>query len=367
MYIKKNNHKKKTFFMNLALLQAKKNVGNTQTNPSVGCVIVKNNCLIGVGSTGLNGIPHAEKNAILYAKRNTKNSELFSTLEPCSHYGKTPPCVHSIIKSGIKKVYFSLKDPDQRSYNKSKLSFKNNKVISQNGFNKKKIKKFYRSYLKYKSNKLPFVSAKIAISKDYYSKNIKKKWITNKFSRSRVHLLRSMHDCLITSYKTVIADNPRYTCRINGLENRSPARAILDKNLMTPIKSHMVDFAKKYKTIIFYNKGNIKKITKLKKLNIKLIKMELLKNKRFDLEKILFKLKYIGFSRIFLESGINLIANFLKYNLIDDLYLFISNKKINSNGMNSIKKSYNLYMRKKDFIKENVNLFGDSLISFKIK
>ena len=119
-----SKYQKNSYFMGLALQQAHKSLGNTKENPSVGCVIVKNNHVISAGFTGINGRPHAEQNAINFSKKNVKNSELYVTLEPCSHYGKTPPCVNKIIKSKIKKVFFSIKDPDPRSYNKSTELFK---------------------------------------------------------------------------------------------------------------------------------------------------------------------------------------------------------------------------------------------------
>ena len=114
--------------MNLALMQAKINLGNTKENPSVGCVIVKNNCVISAGFTGIKGRPHAEQQALRCSKNNIKNSDLYVTLEPCSNFGKTPPCVKAIIKSKINRVFFSLKDPDLKSYNKSSDQFKRKKI-----------------------------------------------------------------------------------------------------------------------------------------------------------------------------------------------------------------------------------------------
>ena len=112
-----NKYQKISYFMRLALQQATKSLGNTKKNPAVGCVIVKNNHLISAGCTSIGGRPHAEQNAINFSEINPQNSELYVTLEPCSHYGKTPPCVKSIIESKIKKVFFSIKDPDPRSFN----------------------------------------------------------------------------------------------------------------------------------------------------------------------------------------------------------------------------------------------------------
>ena len=353
--------------MNLALKQAQKNLGNTKKNPSVGCVIVKNDCIMSAGCTGINGRPHAEQNAMVYSKNNIQNSNLYVTLEPCSHYGVTPPCVKTIIKNKIKKVFFSLKDPDSKSYNKSTNELKKNKVIVQNGILVSDIKNFYKSYFKYKENILPFVTAKMAISKDFYTNSKNKKWITNKYSRGRVHLMRSYHDCILTSVNTIIMDNPRFTCRIHGLEDNSPSRIILDKKLKIRTTSNIVKSAKKYRTIIFFNKTSQKKIKVLKSLKIKLVKTSLNEDGNFDLENILVKVKLLGFSRIFLESGLNLTTNFLNKNLVDNFQLFISDKNLGRNGNNSFKKSMKLFLKNKKFINKKINLFGDKLISYSIK
>ena len=106
MSIKQNKYSKHSFFMKLALMQAQKNLGNTKENPSVGCVVVKNDCIVSAGCTSINGRPHAEQNAIVNSNNDIKNSDMYVTLEPCSHHGKTPPCVNTIIKSRIKKVFF---------------------------------------------------------------------------------------------------------------------------------------------------------------------------------------------------------------------------------------------------------------------
>ena len=164
-------------------MQAQRNLGNTKKNPAVGCVIVKDGCIISAGYTGVSGRPHAEQNAIVYSKNNINNSNLYVTLEPCSHYGATPPCVNVIVRNRIKKVFFYLKDPDPRSHNKSTKKLKKNNIRVQNGILASPVKNFYKSYFKYKVNILPFVTAKMAISKDFYTNSKKKKWITNKYSR----------------------------------------------------------------------------------------------------------------------------------------------------------------------------------------
>ena len=351
--------------MNLAYRQAHINLGNTKENPSVGCVLTKKNRLVNAGSTSINGRPHAEVNTINLSKEKVINSTMYVTLEPCSHYGHTPPCVKKIIKSRIKKVFFSVNDPDLRSFNKCINQFKKKKVKVNIGVNSNKIKKFYKSYFLFKKkNELPFVTCKLAISKDYYTINKKNKWITNIFSRGRVHLMRSLHDCIITSSETVIKDNPLLNCRIEGLTQRSPSVIILDTKLRVSTNSYLLQ---NKKTIIFYNNGNEKKINFLKKRGIKLYKIPLNKYYNFDLKKVLIKTKQIGFSRIFVESGIKLALGFLNENLVHDFKIFISNRKLSKNGSGNIKKYLKKILKNKKKRYENVNLFEDKLLTYIIK
>jgi len=367
MSTSQNKHFKQNYFMGLALQQAKKSLGNTERNPSVGCVIVKNNSLIGAGSTGFQGTPHAEINAIAFNKKEVKNSDLYTTLEPCSNYGKTPPCVKKIIKSKIKKVFFSINDPDARSFKKSRKKFNKNNIYVKNNINYQKTYFFYRSYIKSKKKTLPFVTAKIAVSNDFYTVNKKKHWITNEYSRGRVHLLRSFHDSLLTSSNTIIKDNPTLTCRINGLEHTSPARIILDKNLRIPINSKVVTTAKKNKTIVFFEKRKLNKINKMRNLGVELIRISCDQTNTFNLRDVLIKIKSLGFSRIFLETGLKLTEAFLKNSLVDDFHLFISNRKLRLNGKNSFKKNMRFFKRCKKISDNKVNLLGDSLLSYRLK
>ena len=183
----KNNYKsKKLHFLYLAFEQAKINLGSTKTNPSVGCIIEKNGAVISSGHTSLNGRPHAEFNA-LRDKKYFRNANLYVTLEPCSHHGKTPPCTNKIIKKKIKKVFYSAIDCDQRSKKKSKNILNKKKIFVKGSLLKKNGINFYQSYYLQHSTKLPLIDAKIAISRDYYTKNLKKKWITSYESRRRTH------------------------------------------------------------------------------------------------------------------------------------------------------------------------------------
>ena len=166
---KKNKHQQN---LTLAFELAKINIGSTKENPSVGCVVEKNGSIISSGYTSFNGRPHAEFNA-LNKKLNFVNSNIYITLEPCSHFGKTPPCTNIIKRKRIKRVYYSIDDFDKRSQNKSKQILSNQNIITNKFLLKKKGLRFYQSYFRLKKNKLPLLDAKIAISKDYYTKNKK--------------------------------------------------------------------------------------------------------------------------------------------------------------------------------------------------
>ncbi len=352
-------------FMNLAFEKAYKHLGATKENPSVGCVVVKKGSVISSGSTSINGRPHAETNA-LKEKKNYQGSTMYVTLEPCSHFGKTPPCINTIAKKGVSKVCYSILDPDIRSKNKAKSIFNKKKIKVKVGLLKNKGYNFYKSYILSKNNKsLPLIDAKIAISKDYFSVNKKKKWITNDLSRTKVHLIRSRYDCILSTYKSINKDNSLLNCRINGLNVLSPSRIIIDKNLKLKKNLNIYKSTKKIKTYIVTSSNNQIKKNFFKSKNINLIKMDNNREK-FSYREILLKLKKKGFSRILCESGFYTTNGFLRNNLVHNLYVFKSNKTLNKNGRNSYKNLLSI-LRIKDKKKIKVNLSGDEMYKLKIK
>lgn len=367
MFINQNSQENHTYFMKLALRQAIKNLGNTKDNPSVGCVITKNNTVISAGCTSVFGRPHAEHNAIKDSKTNLKGSSMYVSLEPCSNYGKKTSCTEEIINKKINKVFFSINDPDIRSFNKSIKLFKVKKIRTYKGINSKELINFYRSYIKSKKNLLPYLTSKIAVSKDFYTINKKSRNITNEFSRGRVHLIRSQHDCIITSSRTIIKDNSRLTCRIRGLEKKSPSRIILDNKLRIPLDSDIISESNSFRTIIFYNKYNKNKINLLKRRKIETYQLPLDIKNNLDLQVVLLKAKELGFHRILLESGMTLTNSFLNQDLVDQLCLFVSNKYLQKNGRNNIKKKIRSILKNNNYINEKVNLSGEKLLICNIK
>ena len=323
--------KKDKLYMELALNLASERYGLTGPNPSVGCVIVKNDQIISIGQTGLNGRPHAEFNAIKNCKKKLKGSTIYVSLEPCSHYGKTPPCTNLIIKNKIKKVFFAVNDIDKRSSKKAKKILNYKKITVKRFLLKNEARNFYKSYFFSKTKNRPYVTGKIAKSKDDYifSRNRK---ITNNYSLNTSHLLRYTNQGILISANTLNSDNPKLTCRINGLENFSPKRFILDKNLICKNNLHIIETAKKIKTYIFYNKIDKKKIKLLKKAGIFLIHLGLNKNNHFDLNTVLKKINTFGIKHLLVEGGKKLTMNFLESNFFNQFYLFKSNKSLGIRG-----------------------------------
>tara|TARA_A100001015_G_scaffold141497_1_gene157038 strand:- start:1290 stop:2375 length:1086 start_codon:yes stop_codon:yes gene_type:complete len=348
--------------LTLAFELAKINIGSTKENPSVGCVVEKNGSIISSGYTSFNGRPHAEFNA-LNKKFNFVNSNIYITLEPCSHFGKTPPCTNIIKRKRIKRVYYSIDDFDKRSQNKSKQILTNQNIITNKFVLKKKGLRFYQSYFRLKKNKLPLFDAKIAISKDYYTKNKKNKWITNERSRKLTHLLRSRYNALISTSRSINDDNSVLTCRIKGLTHKSPHLIIIDRNLILKKDLSIFKTKNRRKIYIITTKNDQKKIKWLKNHNIKVIKLQKLDSKE-DFGKLFQYFMKLKYSRIFVESGLTFMNFLMKSNFLSNIYIFKTNLNLNKNGINNSSNKLIKRIKLKNKLKvylENDNVYFEGL------
>ncbi len=343
-------------YMQIAINLAKNHKGYTGSNPSVGCVIVKNNSIISFGNTSFNGRPHAEIIAIKRSKKNVKGSDVYLTLEPCTHYGKTPPCTNALIKSKVKKVIYSSFDTDLRTKNRAKKILKYKNIKTRSDLLKNQTTNFYKNYNYSKKTQLPYLTGKIACSSNYkIFKN--KNFITNKHSRKVTHVLRSQNQGILTSYKTLNNDDPILNCRIQGLEKFSPIKLIIDKDLKLKKKLNIFK-NKKIKNYIFHSSNNKKKIKKLKDNGLKLIKINIDKDKYLNLKDIFKEIYKIGISNVLIECGPNLTNKLLNLNIINEFYLFKSEKKIKASNSINIIKTQKILSNKFKF-KKIINTFLD--------
>ncbi len=351
--------KSHSFYSKLAFNLAENHLGQTAENPSVGCVIVKNDSVISSGVTSINGRPHAEYNA-LNKNLNFSKSTMYLTLEPCTHYGLTPPCTDIIKRKKVKNIFYCFEDLDKRTHKKAK------KVLGKSNIKLKKVdvfNNFYKSYYLNKLKNLPLIDAKIAISKDFFTINKKKKWITNTRSRKVSHLLRSKYDSIISTSKSINIDNSLLNCRIKGLNNNKPNLIIIDVNLNLKKKLKLFKISQKRKVYIFTASKNGKKITYFKKKGIKIINIDKLESK-IDFLNLLKKIYKLGVNRVLVETGLTFLNKLFKYKMINDLFFFQSNEKLRNLGKNNSSNSFIKKLKLNNKI--NVNLKNDSLYKIRI-
>ena len=314
-----SNHLK---FINLAHDIALKNLGKTFPNPSVGCIISKNNKIISKGVTSSTGRPHAEEVALKKAGKKSRGATMYVTLEPCFHSSQNGSCSDQILRSGIKEVYVSCIDQDPRTKNKSISKLKRNKIKVIVGIQKEKTLStnnfFFKSILK----KKPFTKVKMAISSDYKIawSNYKSKWISNSKSRKYVHNLRSKSQAILTTSKTILKDNPRFTVRKNNKIIKYLNVVVIDKNLNIPLYAKVLKNLHERRVIIFTSKKNPKS-QKLKQLGCEIVEMKSEYNK-LNLKKICSHLYKLKISDLLVEAGGILFADLIKNKLIDEIHLF---------------------------------------------
>jgi len=323
--------------MSLAINLAKNNLGLTSPNPSVGAVIVKNNIILATGITGSNGRPHAEESAILQlSSQDLQDTAIYISLEPCCHNGRGDLCCTDlIIKSGIKRVIFAVKDPDLRTNGKSIIKLQKAKIEVEYGLMEKEAKQVNRGFFQSKLKNRPFITTKIAATIDgkIATKSFDSKWISNDESRRYTNFLRSKNDAILIGANSFRKDNPTLNCRIDGLENRSPKRIILNKNFDLNLSKEFLDSCQNIPTF-FVIRNDLKITSEYQNLNF--IKSSLNAQNNIDLNDLMPKLTDIGVNNLLIEGGGQVFASFLEENLIDELILVKGNFILGSDAISCI-------------------------------
>ncbi len=336
-------------YMRMALELARQGEGKVSPNPMVGCVVVKDGVVIAKGYHEMYGGYHAERNALLQCKEESKGAELYVTLEPCCHYGKTPPCTEIILEKKIKKVYVGCLDSNPQVAGKGVKILQEHGVEVEVGILEEECKTLNEVFFYYMEQKRSFVAMKYAMTLDgkIACETGDSKWVTGVESRNYVQCLRNRYRGIMAGIGTVLADDPMLNCRIKG--GRDPVRIICDTRLRIPTDSQIVQTAKDFQTIIawngqaakeFYHKCEekqkmpraLEKVRQyLQEKGIILLEIPLKPScctLQLDLKQLFFQLGERGIDSILLEGGGTLNASALQEGLVQRVYAFVAPKLV---------------------------------------
>lgn len=313
-------------YMRLAMQLAGNAIGRTSPNPLVGAVIVKDNRVVGCGWHRKAGTPHAEIHALNQAGELAQGADVYVTLEPCAHYGKTPPCAKALVEAKVKNVYGGLLDVNPKVAGKGFKILEDAGIHVEYGFLQDELRKQNEVFFKWIEHKKPFVVLKAAMTLDgkIATATGQSKWITNETSRAYGYKLRDIYDGIMVGINTVIEDNPMLTARVDGGKN--PIRIVVDSSLRIDINANVVQ-DKSAKTIVATtDKADKDKILKLQAQDVDVIVVDKDENDKVDIEKLLDILGQQNICSILVEGGATLSGSFVAKKLVDKVYFFIAPK-----------------------------------------
>jgi diaminohydroxyphosphoribosylaminopyrimidine deaminase / 5-amino-6-(5-phosphoribosylamino)uracil reductase len=314
------------YYMDTGLRLASRARGLTSPNPMVGAVLVKNDHIIAKAFHRRAGEDHAERAALKKAGIEAEGSTLYVTLEPCCHYGKTPPCTDIIIESGVKKVIVAVRDPFPEVSGKGIELLKKAGIEVEENVLSHKARRLNEAFFTYHEKKRPFITLKWAMSLDgrCSTDNSDSIWITSPESRRYSHKLRGYHDAVVAGIGTILTDDPRFTVRIPGYRGKQPSCIILDTNLRTPAGAKI--FNEDHKVYIacgkLKNSADKKKAIELKSRGARILTVKKGKDGKIDISALLQELYKEGIQSIYVEGGRNVAGAFFKSGYTDKISAF---------------------------------------------
>lgn len=329
------NVKDDNYYMKKAIELARKGEGYTSPNPMVGALVVKAGEIIGKGYHKYYGGSHAEVYALDEAGERARGATIYVSLEPCSHYGKTPPCSLKVIQSGVKKAVIAMKDPNPLVAGKGIEQLQEAGIEVVVGILEEEAKELNEVFLKYITSEYPYIYLKTAQTLDGYlaTKIGDSKWITNEKARQIGHRLRHKVDAVLVGIGTVLKDNPALTTRLPENNGKDSIRIILDARLETPLDSKIINQKSEASTIIVTGDQIDKEKKELlsKKEQVEILSFPLNKKGRIPLEELLKILHGRSISSILIEGGGKVNHSFLQSGLVDKIYAFIAPKILGGN------------------------------------
>jgi diaminohydroxyphosphoribosylaminopyrimidine deaminase / 5-amino-6-(5-phosphoribosylamino)uracil reductase len=309
-------------YMRAALGLARRGLGQVWPNPAVGCVIVKDGRVGGRGWTQPGGRPHAETEALARAGKAAKGATAYVSLEPCSHHGKTPPCAEALIAAGVARVVAAVKDPDPRVSGAGIARLKAAGVAVETGFCAAEAAELNAGFFCRVKHGRPLVTLKLATSLDgrIATAGGESRWITGPSARERAHLLRATHDAVLIGTGTALADDPLLTCRLPGLESRSPVRIVLDRKLRLPPALRLFTEAGQMPAwVVTLAKSSPTRRGAHAKQGVEIVAVDPDAAGGIDLAAMLRALGGKGLTRLLVEGGGTLAASLLRAGLVDRL------------------------------------------------
>jgi len=325
-------------YMALALTLGRRGLGRTWPNPAVGAVIVKDGVIVGRGWTQSGGRPHAEVEALRRAAEAARGATLYVTLEPCSHYGKSPPCADAVIAAGIARVVSALEDPNPEVAGFGHARLRAAGVAVDVGLGAEEARRDHAGHIRRMRDRRPHVLLKLAASADGKAGAAGRKpvAITGERVRDRVHLLRAQSDAIMVGSGTALADDPILTCRLPGMAGYSPVRVVLDGALRLPLDSRLVRSAREVPLWVIAGAeapAAAKEMLEAAGVTVLAVPRA---DGRLDLAAILRLLAERGISRLMVEAGPILAAALLDADLVDEAALFRSAKVVGPDGIDAL-------------------------------
>ena len=323
-------------FMRATIALGRRWQGATSPNPSVGSLVVRDGVIVGRGATKPGGRPHAETVAIMDAGDKARGATIYVSLEPCSHFGRTPPCAQTIISSGVARVVSALEDPDLRVAGRGHKMLRDAGIEVTEGVCAEEARRANLGHILRVSQKRPMVTLKLAETADGYAaggEHDPRLTITAAAANNSVHIMRAMHDAIMVGVGTVMADDPLMTVRLPGLENRRPLRVVLDTDLRLSTRSRLVATAQDVPVLVICGpRAPAVAQSDLEARGVQVIHCRLGADGKLDLLAALRLLSERGLTRVFSEGGPSVGSGLIRDGLADDVALFTNERPLGRQG-----------------------------------
>jgi diaminohydroxyphosphoribosylaminopyrimidine deaminase / 5-amino-6-(5-phosphoribosylamino)uracil reductase len=321
--------------MGATLALARRGLGQVWPNPAVGCIIVSDGLPVGRGWTQAGGRPHAETEALARAGTRARGATAYVSLEPCCHHGETPPCTDALIAAGIARLVAATTDPDPRVAGRGMALLAGAGIETEAGLMQEEARALNAGFISRIERGRPLLTLKLATTLDgrIASRTGASRWITGGAARRHAHLLRSRHDAVMVGSGTALADDPALTCRLPGLEERSPVRVVVDGALRLPASSRLAQTARQTPTWCLTCSGDVRRRRQLQTLGVEIIEVTAAGDGHVDLAAGLTALGVRGLTRVLVEGGRALATRLLADGLVDRAFWYRAASLIGDDGL----------------------------------